>query len=267
MILKKLPVKHLFTLLLAGSFAIPAEGKESDTVVYKNDEKTFVIKQFYTEENRMIKKGDFFGDFFIDLGANRLGKSNMFTGYRHESAEDFPKLNYNKSVSFSMTCMVGWRFTRSLSILSGLGIDWVNYRFSQDVTIKEIDGVATKVPISDVINSFSHADKSKLTAAYLNVPLLMQFSFHNFFISAGINAGVNIGSHTKIVFNNDRGRKDKYKNYDVHPSIFRYGYTVRAGCKNFSLFAHYYTTPLFARNEGPQVYPFAVGISFSGDAF
>jgi hypothetical protein len=261
MILQKLSIKHLVILLFTGTFSMPATGNTGDTIFYheKNGTKIHVVKE------GLFKRKDFFHVFFIDLGANRLDKSNMFTGAEHGSAADFPKLNNAKSISFSMHSMFGRRIAGSLSIMSGLGIDWVNYRFSQDVTIKEIGGVATQVPISSFIDDFSSMKKSKLTGSYINVPLLLRINFLKFFVAAGVTGGVNIGSHTKIVFVNSPGRKNKYKDHDIHLATFRYGYSMRAGFKNLSLFANYYTSPLFARNEGPRVYPFAIGISFNLD--
>jgi hypothetical protein len=145
--------------------------------------------------------------------------------------------------------------------MSGLGIEWVNYKFSKQVTIKEIDDVATQVPIETVVNNFSYMKKSKLTGSYLETPLLLKLRFHRFFIAAGVTGGLNIGSHTKVVFVNINDKRQKYKDYDIHLATFRYGYTVRAGFRHLSLFTNYYVSPLFAKDEGPQVYPFTMGLS------
>jgi hypothetical protein len=189
----------------------------------------------------------------------------MFTGNRHESAADFPKLRNSTSTSFSMYAMFGRKISGSFSIMSGLGIDWVNYRFSKDVTFREIDGIATQTPIASVIPTFSYMEKSKLTGSYLNVPLMLRIHFRRFFVAAGVTGGLNIGSHTKIVFTDIFANKHTYKDYDIHLATFRYGYSVRAGFRWFSMFANYYVSPLFSKNEGPQVYPFAMGISMRLD--
>jgi hypothetical protein len=103
--------------------------------------------------------------------------------------------------------------------------------------------------------------KSKLAGTYLTVPLMLRINFNRtFFIAAGVSAGVNINTHTKIVFDNVSGNKQKYKDYDLHTNPFKYGYVVRAGFDWISLFANYSVSPLFSKNEGPQVYPFTVGI-------
>jgi hypothetical protein len=158
--------------------------------------------------------------------------------------------------------MFGRKIFDALSIMSGLGIDWVNYRFSTDVTIREINNVATQLPIASVINTFSYMKKSKLTGSYINIPLLLKIQFHKrFFLAAGVSGGLNIGSHTKVVFTDTNGKKQTFKDYNIHLATFRYGYTVRAGFNVVSIFANYYVSPLFSNNKGPQVYPFSMGIS------
>ncbi|MDR1582961.1 MAG: PorT family protein [Prevotellaceae bacterium] len=248
----------LFTLTFISSVIAR---RATDTVFYseKNDKKSYIIK-----EVKMSKIPKYDSDFFVDLGYNRLDKRNLFTGAMHESAVDFPKLRNSASKSFSMYVMFGRRNNNGLlSIMSGLGIDWVNYKFSQDVTIRKIDDVMTQMPISSVLNNFSFMKKSKLTASYLHVPLLLKINFRSFFVAAGVTGGVNIGSHTKIVFNDTHGKKQTYKDYNVNVATFRYGYTVRAGFRHWSLYTNYYVSPLFAKDEGPQVYPFATGLSLN----
>jgi hypothetical protein len=234
-----------------------AAGNENDTIVVYGER----YKKNYVIKSKIFKNRKYYHDLFVDLGYNSLDKRNMFTGAEHESAADFPRLRNSTSTSFSIYTMFGRKIVGPLSIMSGLGIDWVNYKFSKDVTIVEIDNVATQVPIADILNNFSFMKKSKLTGSYLNVPVMLKMKFRGFFVSAGVIGGLNIGSHTKIVFYDTWGHKEKYKNYDIHLAMFRYGYSVRVGFLNSSLYVNYYVSPLFAKNEGPQVYPFVIGLS------
>jgi hypothetical protein len=257
--LKKLSVKQLIVTLLICAFSLSAVAENrSDTIVLHEKNAT---KRYYNINGKIFKNSSYYHHLFLDLGYNRLDKSNMFTGVEHESAAGFPKLRNSSSTSFSIYSMFGRDISESFSIMSGLGIDWVNYKFSEEFTIKEIDGVATQVLISSVVGNFSYMKKSKLTGAYLNVPLLFTINFHGFFVAAGVTGGLNIGSHTKVVFANGSSNKNTYKDYNIHLATFRYGYSMRAGFSCLSLFANYYVSPLFAKNEGPQVYPFAMGIS------
>ncbi|MDR1338652.1 MAG: PorT family protein [Prevotellaceae bacterium] len=254
---RKPSLKHLIISLFISALCLSATaGNGGDTIIFnqKNNKKSYMVT------HRSINK-KYYHSLFWDIGYNRLDKSNMFTGAKHESAAGFPRLKNSTSTSFSVYTMLGRRISGKFSIMSGLGVDFVNYRFSKDVTMKEIDGVAIQVPLASVFNNYSYMKKSKLGGTYLSVPVLLQLKFHRFFVAAGGTGGLNIGSHTRVEFVDFFGNKHKYKDYDIHPATFRYGYSMRAGFRYLSLFANYYVSPLFPKNEGPQVYPFVMGIS------
>jgi hypothetical protein len=257
-ITKKWTVKYLIILLFVGIFPLSAiAGNENDTIVCHEKNTSFYV----VKHKRIFKNKKYYNDLFFDFGYNQLDKRNMFTNAEHASAVYFPKLRNSASKSFSIYAMFGRKISGAVSIMSGIGIDWMNFRFSKEVTVREINDVATQVPVDYVVNTFATMQKSKLTGSYLSVPLLLKVRFHRFFIAAGVSGGLNIGSHTKIVFNDTNGKKQTFKDYNIHLATFRYGCSVRAGFNILSLFANYYLTPLFNRNEGPQVYPFAMGIS------
>jgi hypothetical protein len=246
-------------LLFTATFSLSAAaGNENDTIFYheKNGTKTYI------KRNSVFKGSKYYSDLFLDFGYNRLDNRNMFTGAGDVSAAGFPKLRNSASKSFSIYAMFGRKISGAFSVMSGLGFDWVNYRFSKDVTLREIDGYATQVPIASVVSNFSYMRKSKLAGSYINVPVLLKIRFHRrFFVAAGVVGGLNIGSHTTVAFTDKYSNKHSFKNYDIHLATFRYGYTARAGFSFLSLFANYYVSPLFSKNEGPQVYPFAMGIA------
>jgi hypothetical protein len=283
-ILTKRSIRHSIIALIACTFSLPAMADDdADTIIYRGrNGAKFIIMDGTQKGNiglrintsdstkvivtdgtvfKFFKNKKYYSDFYMDLGYNRLDKRNMFTGAKSENA-DFPKLRNSASMSFAMYAMFGRQIVGSLSVMSGLGIDWVNYKFSKEVTFREINDVATAIPLDEsVINNFSYMKKSKLTGSYLEVPLMLKLSFNRFFVAAGVTGGLNIGSHTKVVFVDKNGKKQTYKDYDIHLATFRYGYAMRAGFRHWSLFVNYYVSPLFPKDEGPQVYPFTMGLS------
>jgi hypothetical protein len=259
-ILTKRSIRHSIIALFVCTFSLPAmAGGNTDTIIYRERNGQKFIVTAGTKLKFRNKK--YYSDFFMDLGYNRLDKRNMFTDATSESAADFPKLRNSASMSFAMYAIFGRQIVGSLSVMSGLGIDWVNYKFSKEVTFREINDIATPIPIESAIDNFSYMKKSKLTGSYLEIPLMLKLRFNRFFVAAGVTGGLNIGSHTKIVFVDTNGKKQKYKDYDIHLATFRYGYAMRAGFHHFSLFVNYYVSPLFPKDEGPQVYPFTMGLS------
>jgi len=150
-----------------------------------------------------------------------------------------------------------------VGLLTGLGLEFSNYFFDNDNTIHEMSDLI----VADSLDG--NVSKSKLTTTYLRVPLILEVQFpntiraHRVFLSAGIVAGLKLGSHTKVVYKDDGGKnKDKNRDdFNINP--FRYGLTARLGFGNMSFFGDYYFSPLFVEDKGPELHPFTVGLSFN----
>ena len=106
-------------------------------------------------------------------------------------------------------------------------------------------------------------------ATYLRVPLILEVQFPStirakrVYISAGVVAGLKLGSHTKVVYKADGGKSKDKNNDDFNISPFRYGVTARVGYGGFSLFGDYYFSPMFVKDKGPSLNPFTVGLALA----
>ena len=206
----------------------------------------------------------------IDFGMNKIDEKNLFTNKEDPNSADFPPLNNSKSISFAMyPVMTSVRPVSFFGITGGLGLEWFNYRFNNKMSMANNNGITEAVPAWQVFN-FNERNavlKSKLTASYLNVPIMLDFylSQKNYFkISTGAMLGVNISSHTKVKYLDNSNNKQKLKMDDnLNISSFRYGFTARIYWNRTGVYANYYMTPLFKSNKGPKVYPFVIGISFN----
>lgn len=193
------------------------------------------------------------GDFSISLGP----------------AEDFMELRTGKSWNVNLN-MLQYNFTvirDNVGIVTGLGLEFNDYRFTNNNSITKLDRVIVPVDYTDRGITL---DKTKLSTVYITVPLLAEFQTRHrspsrrAYISAGVVGGVNIGSHTKVsYYDSSRKQKDKVRD-DFYLSPFRYGLTVRTGYRSLNLYANYYPTPLFRKNRGPELFPVAVGFSIKG---
>ncbi len=195
------------------------------------------INNFLDADNTLSREGD---DWFMDLNTSRSWTINM----------NFAQF----SLGFG---------TSHIGILTGMGIEFGNYYFDNNNTIIELNDYVV------VDSLFGNITKSKLSTTYLRVPLIFEVQFPNtirsrrVFLSAGVVAGLKLGSHTKVV-HKDNGGKNKDKNRDdfnINP--FRYGLTARVGYGNVSMFADYYLTSFFVKDKGPELNPFSVGLSFN----
>jgi hypothetical protein len=176
---------------------------------------------------------------------------------------DYMTLHSSKSNSFNLNfTQQSFGLTRHFGLVTGLGINWNNYRFDGNNSIEKGPlGVIQSLPVVDQL------EKSKLTTVYLTLPIMAELQIpadnHHINIAAGVIGAVKIGSHTKMVYENG----DKVKsNDDFSLSMLRYGPTARIGFENFQVYATYYMTPLFKNGKEPgghQLYPFEIGLAFT----
>jgi len=194
------------------------------------------INNFLDAENTISREGD---NLFMDLNTGRSWAINLnFAQY---------------SLGFG---------TSHFGAITGLGLAYNNYFFDRDNTIAEVDDQVVGVDTSNV-------SKSKLTTAYLRVPLLLEVQFPDvsrakrIYLSAGLIAGLKLGSHTKVIFKDENGKSRDKNNDDFNINPFRYGVTARIGYGNVSVFGEYYFTPMFIEDKGPELHPFTIGLAMA----
>lgn len=262
------------------------EGKNATTIILHKDGDT--IKHYemnfsFSDDDKAVidtcqkevKKNKHTAEFMLNYGR----KENKFKG--HWAGFEFGLNNYATS-SFSVTpedaymeinTGKSWNFNFNFAqvsvplvrdrfgVVSGLGLEWNNYHFSHDNTI-------TKDPETNVIieKPIEEALKmNRLQTTYLTIPVLFEVQLgqkkasDRLAISAGVIAGVKLGSHTKY-----KTRDDKQKTKDdFYINSFRVGYTARVHYNSFGLFFNYYQTPLFVEDKASELHPFAAGLIFS----
>lgn len=202
----------------------------------------------------------------IDLGFNDFMNSDL-TMTRKPGAE-YMDLNTGRSWNVNLNVMqYSFGFgTDVIGLVTGLGFEFNDYHFDGNNSImKDSVGNITSLDYTKLNISL---DKSKLSTVYLTVPLLLEFQVphgasHNkrFHVAAGVIGGLKLGSHTKVVYYaNSKRQKDKVRD-DFNINALRYGLTARVGYHGLNLYANYYPTPLFEKDKGPELNPFAVGLS------
>ncbi len=180
--------------------------------------------------------------------------------------DEYLNLEYNNSIQVNLNI---WEQNLVLArgnngmvgLVSGLGVSWNNYRFSENIRlVHDADGLAHDY--DDDIHSFR---KNKLTVSHLNLPFMLEFqhrahSYNQFHMSAGVNVGLRLRSHTKQVYRHE-GSRVKDKDFrDFHLAPFRYEAVARIGWGRINLFATYALNSMFREDKGPELYPFSAGI-------
>lgn len=176
---------------------------------------------------------------------------------------NYMSLHSSKSNNFNFNfSQLSLGLTRHFGIVTGLGINWNNYRFDGNFNIqKRSDGTI------DSISPIATLEKSKLATIYLTLPVMLEAQIpaanHHLDLAAGFIGAIKLGSHSRMVFKNG----DDVKAYsDFSLNMLRYGATARIGYQNFQIYGTYYMTPLFKTGKGPGGYylhPFEIGFSFA----
>jgi hypothetical protein len=176
---------------------------------------------------------------------------------------DYMTLHSSKSTNFNINfSQLSLGLGRHIGFVTGLGLNWNNYKFSGNNNIQEgANGVI------EMLDPGTSIEKSKLATLYLDLPFMLEFQIpvdnSHLNIAAGPIGAVKIGSHTKMKYQNGQKVKD-YGDFSLN--MLRYGATARVGYENFQIYGTYYMTPLFRTGKGPggyELFPFEIGVAFT----
>ena len=271
--MKKLTVILTAVFLATGVFA--QEKKDTSTIfigktkilIISDEDEKIVINDNDTievDDFDSIKHNKFNGHWAgVELGLN--GYMNSANSMDLVSSEKFMSLNQSKSWAFNLNFAeinIGL-VKKYVGITTGLGWQVNNYRFNNNNRL--VGDSASLTYFTDTIN----LKKNKLVASYLTLPIILEFQLPVnqkedwIHLSFGVVGGLRLGSHTKQVFElNGSETKDKTRD-DFHLSNFQYGLTGRLGYNDMSVFVNYSLSSLLKGGEGPELYPWSAGISFS----
>jgi hypothetical protein len=197
----------------------------------------------------------------IELGFNNWVTSNNSMSL--PSDIDYMTLKSNKSSNFNINfTQLSLGLTRHFGFVTGLGLNWNNYRFDGNNNIAiGPDGVIQE------LDPGANLEKSKLATLFLTIPVMLEVQIpldrNHLSIAAGPIGAIKLGSHTKMVFEDGHTVKS-YRDFNLN--MLRYGTTARVGYGNFQLYGTYYLTPLFQKGKGPDgfdLYPFEIGIALT----
>jgi len=240
---------------------------DKDISIVEDDEGTSVkvTDSGDKKEESAKKKKKFKGHWSgIEFGLNNF-VDDKFSMARTDG-EQFMDLNTGKSWNFNWNIKqysIGFGTDR-FGLVTGLGLEFNNYHFDGDNNIQEVDGyIVTKDDYPSSLN------KSKLKTTFLTVPLLLELQMlgakraKRIHVSGGIIGGLKLGSHSKVIYKEDGNRKKDKIRDDFNINPLRYGLTARVGYRTLNFYANYYMTPFFEKNDDPELYPVAIGLSLA----
>lgn len=194
----------------------------------------------------------------LEMGINSFANVD----YANYSANpNFMDLNQNKSYEIGLNFLsysIGLqKEKKNIGLVTGLGLTYNDYRFSNAYTIENDNGLVKPVALDK-----AGLTKTKLSTTFLTVPLMLEFQIpvkghdKKFYVSGGVIGGLKLGSHTKVKRDGDKSKSRD----DFNINAFRYGTTARIGYKGLNIFGTYYFSSFFKNGRGPEMYPFTVGI-------
>lgn len=196
--------------------------------------------------------------FEIDLGFNNYLESGSIPGDNNKPYGLTPWNSNYVALRGMKQFRLGQKSRFRLSV--GLEIAWNNFKFDGKQVITKGSDTVTFEPPADASWKIS---KSKLTASWLNVPLMLHYRAKNssFHVAAGGFVGYRMGSHSKIKYDVDGNTKKDHVYTNFYLNSLQYGARFQIGFHDVDFFAQYNLNELFASGKGPKLTPFAFGIT------
>lgn len=209
------------------------------------------------ENNRRRNQWSNHGGFYLHLGLDNYRGS----GGNNPSASNEFDLRPFGSRYLALGWMRGANIAKgknaSLSLNLGVEFSWYNFMFDGNNVARKNDSLGRVV----FTESSEKLRKSKLTVAYVNVPIMPTISFRNSgisYIGLGGYAGYRLDSYTKI--KRSGGTKER-EHGGYYLDNFRYGLRAEVGIRRFpDFFVNYDLNPLFVEGRGPKLNALSFGI-------
>ncbi len=168
--------------------------------------------------------------------------------------EGFMDLRLSKSIYYGLD-LVGLRTKLDskgvVTLKTGINLMCYNFSFDGDITLDYQNGVITPIALD------GDQKKSKLTTAYVAIPLSIAFDLSDHFtLEPGLYAGLIVNSHTKYKFPKT---KSDYMG-GVNQAIG--GVSLTATYQGIGLYCNYNLTTLFEEGRGPDTQAISFGVGF-----
>lgn len=237
----------------------------------------------------MCRKGKYNGHWAgIDFGWN--GYVNTDFNMSFPSNQKYLDLNSSRSMTVNLNPVeLNLNIARNhFGLTSGLGLTFNNYYFSNSTLLVHDSSALVAYRLVDQNGNKADMKVNKLSVMWLTIPVMFEYQtnsnmkWNSFHLTLGFVGGVRICAYTKqqfysrytTYFLQDDYGKDIGSVYvdnkfirtqsQYHLNPFKLDATVRIGWSFLNFFANYSVTPMFQKNQGPELYPWAVGITLIG---
>jgi hypothetical protein len=216
------------------------------------------------------RRGRTWQSFNFDFGTNNYLANGKFPDSENATFSVRPWGSWYFAASSIQRTRLGKKFFLEW----GVGVSWYTFKFQNDNIImqKDDDGVHF---VEDT-NPERDYTKSKLSASYLMASLVPVIDFgdnnqrvriwegdeSSFRIGLGPYIGYRVGSHSKVVYEEDGDREKDKERDNFYLNNFRYGARLQLGYRTTDVFFNYDLNELFSEGKGPKLNAFSFGIIF-----
>ncbi|MFH1161043.1 MAG: hypothetical protein V1733_08860 [bacterium] len=282
--------KHKHSDFNISGIKVIEEGEDTIVIyINKKDDKDISCTTNWSTFPFCSKKGKYNGHWAgVDFGWN--GYVTKDFNMEFPPSEQYLNLNTARSLMVNLNPLelnVNIAANK-FGFTSGLGFTLNNYYFSNSYTwISDSSALKAYNTVTDKGSTVS-MKVNKLFVSYITLPLLFEFQTNpghrvsSFHVTAGVIGGLRLQSYQKqrlyqwqdtYYLVDDKGTKvaSFYANNAVirnhnpyHLNPFKLDAALRIGWSYLNLFATYSITPMFQKNQGPEVYPWTIGITLLG---
>ncbi len=249
--MKNTTYKISLIIFLFLGFATLSQAQETDSTTVKKDKDISIPGK---KENGRLTT--FWGGLKIGLnGYGTNGKLNL------PNDLDNLELNYGRSVEVTLPLLkqrIQLDKKDRIRLFYGPELNFKFYNFTNNVTL--IPGGDQLVITEDAVDY----KKNRLHTFVLSSPLLLDFKTkqgkggNSFNFAAGMYGGVVLGANQKQ--KSKEFGKVRVKD-DFNLNKFNYGLMAKVGSGPVSFYAKYSLNSMFKDGQGPELYPFSVGIN------
>jgi len=192
------------------------------------------------------------------------GLSSVTDGFLNLSSVDGFALNSIKSHEFffNFTEKIIPIFRNNLGITTGMGFDWRNYHFDNNVHLTKTDGVVSTTPAPEGI-TYKY---SRLRTVYFTIPLMLEWqptfgNNHSTFLAAGAIGGIRTLASSKIKYEDSEGSNiKKVEGRGMNVAPLSLDYVAMGGIDDISIYAKYSPFGIFQLDKGPDVKAISIGV-------
>lgn len=158
----------------------------------------------------------------------------------------------------------------NFSFAAGIGVGTSNIYFKDQLAVMNTSSSSIIFQNVDTLASADYYKKSKLATAYLEAPFELRY-FGNkenrnkgFKAAIGMRVGLLVNAHSKNKNTLSGVSIVEKTNTKRYVQTWRFAPTFRIGWGNFSLYGSYNISALFNNGQGPEVFPYSIGICVTG---